>query len=74
MIDIVELRGYTIPMFGNKRLLPYGSLVVTDGQDTKTVVIKEDGAKQYFTFKRKRYYVKNEGSLYTPKFTIKKEE
>lgn len=72
MLHIKKLVGYTIPLYDNKRLLPYGKLVVWDDNDmiTKTVDIKEDGAKQYFCFKRKRYYIHNTGSLYSPNFQI----
>lgn len=72
MVHIEKLVGYTIPLYGNKRLFPYGKLIVWDDDDmvTKTVDIKEDGAKQYFTFKRKRFYIHNAGTLYSPNFKI----
>lgn len=70
MIQIEELRNYTIPYFGNKRTLPYGNLVISDGEGRKTCKIQDDGAKQYITFNRKRYYVRNAGRLYSPKFVI----
>lgn len=70
MIKIEALKNYTIPYFGNKRIFSYGDLVVSDGKNRKTVKIKDEGAKQYITFNRKRYYVRNAGSLYGPKFVI----
>lgn len=70
MVQIEKLIGYTIPLYGNKRLLPYGSLIVADGTDKKTVRIMEERGRQYFTFKRKRYYIQNIGSLYSPNFQI----
>lgn len=70
MIKIIGLENYIIPMYGNKRNLPYGDLIVTDGESRKTCKIQEDSAKQYITFNRKRYYVRNAGRLYNPKFVI----
>jgi len=73
-MKITGVQGYTIPMFGNKRALPYGDLIVTDdeGKNEKLVPIKdEEGTgRQYVTFMRKRYYVENAGSLYSPRFVI----
>ena len=40
------------------------------GESRKTCKIQDEGAKQYITFNRKRYYVRNAGSLYYPKFVI----
>lgn len=70
MIKIIELQNYTVPYFGNKRIQPYGDLVVSDGITQKTVKIMDDGDKQYIIFNRKRYYVRNAGTLYRPKFVI----
>ncbi|HAX83142.1 MAG TPA: hypothetical protein DCY15_01180 [Ruminococcaceae bacterium] len=70
MVKIEELKNYTIPYCGNKRIQPYGDLVIFDGESRKTVKIKDEGAKQYFTFNRKKYYICNAGSLYSPKFVI----
>ena len=70
MIKIEELKNYTIPYCGNKRIQPYGDLVISDGESRKTCKIQDDGAKQYFTFNRNRYYVRNAGTLYSPRFVI----
>lgn len=70
MIKIEALKNYTIPYCGNKRIQPYGDLVISDGENRKTCKIQDDGAKQYITFNRKRYYVRNAGRLYSPKFVI----
>lgn len=70
MIKIEALKNYTIPYYGNKRIQPYGDLVISDGENRKTCKIQDDGAKQYITFNRKRYYVRNAGRLYSPKFVI----
>lgn len=61
MIKIEALKNYTIPYYGNKRIQPYGDLVISDGECRKTCKIQDDGAKQYITFNRKRYYVRNAG-------------
>lgn len=70
MIKIEALKNYTIPYYENKRIQPYGDLVISDGECRKTCKIQDDGAKQYITFNRKRYYVRNAGTLYIPKFVI----
>ncbi|MBQ2395810.1 MAG: hypothetical protein II304_02040 [Bacteroidales bacterium] len=44
MIKIEELKNYTIPYCGNKRIFPYGDLVVSDGESRKTCKIKDEGA------------------------------
>lgn len=73
MVRIEKLESYTIPMFGSKRTLPYGKLVIVDDTDwvKKLVDIKEtENGDQYFTFKRRRYYVQNMGTLNFPNFCI----
>lgn len=72
MIQIKELKNYTVPYYGNKRIMPYGDLVISDGENRKTCKILDDGGKQYITFNHKRYYVRNVGSLYSPKFVIER--
>lgn len=69
-MKILKILEYTIPMFGNKRSMPYGKLLVTDGIKEKVVKIKDDTDKQYFTFNWKRYYIKQIGSLYNPNYVI----
>ena len=70
MIKIIGLENYIIPMYGNKRNLPYGDLIITDGMTSVKVKIKEDLKGQYITFNHKRYYVSNVGRLYSPKFVF----
>ena len=70
MIKIIGLENYIIPMYGNKRNLPYGDLIITDGMTSGKAKIKEDSKGQYITFNRKRYYVSNVGRLYSPKFVF----
>jgi len=73
-VNIIGLLDYTIPMFGNRRCMPYGKLKVTDGVETKIVPIKDGdasvGYQQYFTFNRKRYYIRNDGSLHAPRYVV----
>lgn len=73
-VRIERIVEYIIPMYGNKRCVPYGKLKVTDGVDSKIVSIKDGdesvGYKQYFTFKRHRYYIRNEGGLHSPRYVI----
>lgn len=70
-VKIKRIVDFTIPMYGNNRIFPYYTLEVTDGDLTKIVKTKEDGPNIYFTFKRKRYYVVNEGKLHNPKLVIR---
>lgn len=63
----IQIIDYTIPLFGNKRIFPYFTLKVNDGEITKIVKTKEDGHIIYFTFNRKRYRVFNDGTLYNQK-------
>ena len=69
MVTIKKIIDYTIPLCGNKRIMPYGKLLVSDGEISKVVSIQGE-PKQFFTFTRKRYYIKNAGSLYAPKYEI----
>lgn len=61
---------WTIPLYGNKRLFPYGTLKISDGKTKKVVKTKEEGGKTFFTFQRKRYLIKNIGSLYSPNLQV----
>ena len=73
---IIEIEKYTIPLHGNKHILPYGKIKVIDGKQWKIVnfgKIDEQG-RNYFYLNRKRYFFTNIGSLWHPKFIIKEEE
>lgn len=59
---------YIIPYFGNRRSLPYGKLLVSNGGQEKICPIMEDSDGQYVIFDRKRRYLRNAGSLYSPVF------
>lgn len=69
-LKIEKIADYTVPLFGNKRILPYGSLIVTDGETTVTAKIRDEGGRQYITFKKRKYFVRNVGELYIPRYTI----
>lgn len=66
MITIVKVVDWTIPLFGNKRIFAYGKLLVSDGKMRQLVTTKEDSSGLYITFNRKRYRIRNNGSLYNP--------
>lgn len=68
MPTIEKLIEYTIPFFGNRRCLPYGKMLISGGGKKKVCEIREDGVDQYIIFNRKRYYIQNNGSLYSPCF------
>lgn len=59
MLNVMVVK-YTIPLFGNTRSHPYGTLLINDGATTKLVKFgykMKDGAQvDYITFNRKRYY------------------
>ena len=66
---------WVIPHFGNRHIMPYGKLLVTDGTKEKICKTKGDleydeSDYQYITFQRKRYRVINNGSLYSPALTL----
>ena len=71
-IKVVE---YIIPMYGNKRIFPYGTVKVTDGEITKFVKFSQDNKwlKPSFTYNRKRYFMNNIGSIYSPKYILEGE-
>ena len=71
-MEIIELCGYTIPMFGNEHVQPYGKLIVSDDKGrVVTAQIKEDkNGNQYIGVNKKRYYIRNAGTLYNPQFVF----
>lgn len=48
MLVIKKICDYTIPIFGNKRVLPYAKLLVSDGITEKLRPIIDDGGRQYY--------------------------
>lgn len=80
MLNVIKILDFTIPLYGNKRIHPYGHMIVSDGITSKRVPFgyktDRNGFQvpphhDYFTFNRKRYGYKNVGSLYYPKMEIK---
>lgn len=67
MVQIIKVLKWTIPFFGNRRHFPYGKLLVSDGIKERVVKTKEDSSRSYITFNRRRYAIRNNGSLYSPK-------
>lgn len=71
----LKILSYTIPMFGNKRVLPYGKMLVEHEGEQKVVAFGgQEAGRPYILFNRKRYYFQNDGSLYNPKFVLEGEE
>lgn len=70
MVTIEKVIDWTIPLFGNKRIFAYGKLLVSDGKKKRIVTMKEDYCGSYITFNRKRYRIKNNGSLYSPRLQV----
>lgn len=63
-VRVKRVISWTIPYFGNRHTMPYGKLLVTDGETEKVVSTKGDTLDsykryncQYITFKRKPYEV-----------------
>lgn len=63
-VRIKKVLSWTIPYFGNRHTMPYGKLLVTDGEAEKVVSTKGDTLDsyprfycQYVMFKRKPYEV-----------------
>lgn len=63
----------TYPLYGNKHVTPYGTLVI-DGEIGKKVCrIQEDNNYyNYITYNRKRYYVTNIGHYMAANFVLDK--
>ena len=75
-LKVLQVKDYTIPLFGNKRPAPYGNLLVTDGKQMAWCKIRDEEGfpyRQYVVFRRKRFRVKNTGSLWTPKYEVGEE-
>lgn len=63
-LRVKKVISWTIPYFGNRHTMPYGKLLVTDGETEEIVSTKGDTLDsykrygcQYITFKRKHYEV-----------------
>lgn len=65
-VKIKKVLDWTIPFFGNDHIMPYGSLLVTDGNTERICRTKGDRyydneGYQYITFNRRRYEVLSSG-------------
>lgn len=66
-MKIVKIQEYIIPTCGNKQIFPYGKLIVSDGENQKVCSIQSDSnGTQYILFNRKRFRIRNIGTLYAP--------
>lgn len=58
----VKVADWTIPMYGNKHCVPYGTLIVSDGKRTERCTTKGDKwdsfGPQYIVFNHRQYWVK----------------
>lgn len=70
-ITLLKVLNYTVPMYGNKRVLPYATLLIKDWNGVeKKVQTKEDYGRVYIKVGGFTYYVKNNGGLHYPNLTI----
>lgn len=61
-VRIKKVVSWTIPFFGNDHIMPYGSLLVTDGNTERVCRTKGDrfydnDGYQYIIFNRRRYEI-----------------
>ena len=61
---IIKLLSYTVPLYGNKHLNAYGSMIIKGKRGKPTKLYYEVGKVS------KGYYVDNIGSLYYPLLTV----
>lgn len=69
---IIEIKSWTVPMYGSRHTVPYGLAIVEHNGVQKTVKLGrvDQNGVTYLTFNRRRYYYKNIRSLYNPKLTF----
>lgn len=69
---INKVKDYTIPMFGNEHIQPYGKLIVSDdnGRVVTAKIMEDKDGNQYITVNKKREYIRNAGTLYNPQFVF----
>ena len=75
-VRIKAILDWTIPYFGNHHIMPYGTLLVQQGDTvlrckTKGDLYTDNDGYQYITFKRKRYEVINRGRLHSPQLELR---
>lgn len=76
----ISLRNWTIPMYGNNHSIPYGTLRVRgeiDGKQVDVIVRTKgdlcgDCTPQYVVINRKRYKVRNLGTMYFPQLSLER--
>ena len=75
-MQVVRLDSYVIPPYGNRHTEPYGRMQVEHNGKRKTVRFGERDSfgRSFIVFDRKRYFFRNEGSLYAPRFVFLSEE
>ena len=69
---IIEIKSWTVPMYGSRHTVPYGLAIVEHNGVQKTVKLGrvDQNGVTYLTFNRRRHYYKNIRSLYNPKLTF----
>ena len=66
-IQLVKVLNYSIPSFGNRRSLPYATLLIRDSEGAERKVdTKEAYGHSYIKVDGFSYTVKNKGTLYNP--------
>lgn len=69
-MEVKKILSYTIPLYGNRRIFPYGRMRVE--HEGKEYVARfgdtDDQGRFYITAARRRFYFRNTGSLYAPRF------
>jgi hypothetical protein len=60
----VSILSYTVPLYGNHHIFPYGEMLVEHQGEEKVVKFSDFS----ITFNRKRFFFRNVGDLYHPKF------
>lgn len=69
-MEVKQILSYTIPMYGNRRIFPYGRMKVEhEGREYVACFGDIDHlGRFYITAGRQRFYFRNTGSLYSPRF------
>lgn len=73
--QILRIVKWVVPMFGNDFSEPYGTLEITDGATTRLCRTHQAAAgqayfPQYVCFNRRRWLVKNTGTLTHPQIGL----
>lgn len=70
----IKVADWTIPCYGNVHSIPYGTLIVSDGNRKERCKTKGDKwndiGPQYIVFNKRQYKVINRGTLYYPKIEL----